>query len=82
MVVSCFQRERAWQILPFPCIGHMRFLDFSLTTVPSYDSIFSSFSGKDDLKTFLDAGCCLGQDVRKSVVDGAPGSNRGRRTEA
>lgn len=52
----------------------MRFLDFSLSTMPSYDIILSSLSSKEDPKTLLDVGCCFGQDLRKLVVDGAPGS--------
>ena len=74
MTVSCLQRERAWQIFPFPCIGRMRFLDFSLSTMPSYDKVLSSISSKEDPKTLLDVGCCFGQDLRKLVIDGAPGS--------
>jgi SAM-dependent methyltransferase len=31
-------------------------------------------SSKEDPKTLLDVGCCFGQDLRKLVVDGAPGS--------
>lgn len=74
MVVLCLQRERAWQIFPFPCIGRMRFLDFSLSTMPSYEKILSSLSSKEDPKTLLDVGCCFGQDLRKLIVDGAPAS--------
>lgn len=68
------QRERAWQIFPYPCIGLVRFLDFTLSTMPSYSNILSSLSRKDDPTTLLDVGCCVGQDLRKLVVDGAPGS--------
>ena len=72
--VSYLQRERAWQIFPFPCIGRMRFLDFSLSTMPSYSKILGSLSREKDPTTLLDVGCCVGQDLRKLVVDGAPGS--------
>ncbi|KAF6234646.1 hypothetical protein HO173_007272 [Letharia columbiana] len=67
-------RERAWQIFPYPCIGRLRFLDFSLSTMPSYDKILSSLSSKEDPKTLMDVGCCFGQDLRKLLLDGAPGS--------
>lgn len=42
--------------------------------MPSYSNILSSLSRKDDPTTLLDVGCCVGQDLRKLVFDGAPGS--------
>ncbi len=42
--------------------------------MPSYDQILSNLSRKDDPQTLLDVGCCFGQDLRKLLVDGAPGS--------
>ena len=42
--------------------------------MPSYDEILTSLSRNEDPKTLLDVGCCFGQDLRKLVVDGAPGS--------
>ena len=53
----------------------MAFLDFSLSTMPSYDRILRTLSNKDDPKTLLDFGCCFGQDVRKLLLDGAPASH-------
>ncbi|KAL6721972.1 hypothetical protein ACLMJK_001077 [Lecanora helva] len=67
-------RECAWQIHPFPCIGSVRFLDFSLSTMPSYKTIIASLSKTNDPTTLLDVGCCFGQDLRKLIVDGAPAS--------
>ena len=54
------KRERAWQIFPYRCVGRMRFLDFSLSTMASYDKILASLSSKEDPKTLLDIGCCFG----------------------
>ena len=72
MLLIILQRERAWQIFPFPCIGSMRFLDLSLSTMPSYNKILSGLTNEDDPKTLLDVGCCFGQDLRKLILDGAP----------
>lgn len=73
-LVFCIQRQRAWQIFPYPCVGRMRFLDFTLSLMPSYGKVLASLSNKEDPKTLLDVGCCFGQDLRKLVVDGAPSS--------
>jgi SAM-dependent methyltransferase len=66
------QREEAWKIFPFPCIGQMRFLDFSLARMPSYDKILGRLCDSATPARLLDVGCCFGQDLRRLVVDGAP----------
>ncbi|GAB7347547.1 hypothetical protein MBLNU459_g4438t1 [Dothideomycetes sp. NU459] len=65
-------RERAWQVLPFPCIGKFHFLDMSISHHPLYTTIIERVKHGDRL---LDLGCCFGQDVRKLVVDDAPAEN-------
>ncbi|KAL4735229.1 hypothetical protein BDV11DRAFT_212181 [Aspergillus similis] len=65
-------RDQAWDILPFPCIGLFRFLDFPAYLQPVYPEVLSRIKSGE---TFLDLGCCFGQDIRKLVHDGAPGEN-------
>lgn len=66
------QRDRAWEIWPYPCIGQFRFLDLSIVNMPSFPQIVSRL--KDGQK-FLDVGCCFGQDLRGLVAAGAPGTS-------
>ncbi|KAF1981499.1 methyltransferase domain-containing protein [Aulographum hederae CBS 113979] len=62
-------RDRAWKICPYPCIGQFRFLDLSMESVDEYAEILSRLKTGDE--TLLDLGCCVGQEVRKLVSDGA-----------
>ena len=72
-VLTASQRNRAWQIHPYPCLGQFRFLELNLSARGDlYDRLLLA------LKTggrFLDVGCCLGQDLRKLVHDGASASH-------
>ncbi|KAI3392979.1 hypothetical protein diail_4928 [Diaporthe ilicicola] len=65
-------RDKAWDIFPYPCIGQFRFLNLSLHRQPSYARILEQLK---DGATYLDIGCCVGQDIRKLVHDGAPAGN-------
>ncbi|KAG8160515.1 hypothetical protein KVR01_010051 [Diaporthe batatas] len=65
-------RDKAWDIFPYPCIGQFRFLNLSLSKKPSYASVLSRIG---EGATYLDIGCCIGQDIRKLVHDGAPSEN-------
>src|SRR4051812_27995818 len=71
------QRDKAWSLIPYPCIGGFRFLTLSLhpppngnqgSSLPSYPfPFFNRVMEKltaDDSAEFLDIGCCFGQDVR------------------
>jgi SAM-dependent methyltransferase len=69
------QRDKAWEISPLPCIGQMRFLDFSLAMMPSYDEILVRLGDSAAPARLLDVGCCLAQDLRRLVADGAPSEN-------
>ncbi|MCJ1474398.1 hypothetical protein MMC13_003056 [Lambiella insularis] len=64
-------RDLAWQIFPYPCIGQFRFLDLSIAQQPFYPRLLSRLTSPSP-PTFLDLGCCFGQDIRKLVHDGAP----------
>ncbi|KAH8799096.1 hypothetical protein F5884DRAFT_742654 [Xylogone sp. PMI_703] len=58
--------------LPYPCIGVFRFLDFGASLNPVYPEVLSRIRAGE---TFLDLGCCFGQDIRKLTNDGAPSEN-------
>ena len=49
----------------------MRFLDLTAATHPTYPNLLARLKAG---QTYLDVGCCLGQDLRKLVSDGAPSS--------
>lgn len=66
------QRDKAWDIYPYPCIGQFKFLALRIYEQPSYDTVVRRL--KQGAK-YLDIGCCLGQDIRKLVMDGAPPEN-------
>lgn len=66
------QRDAAWKIWPYPCIGQFRFLDLSISQSPYYTTLLSRLKTGEK---FLDLGCCFGQDIRKLVADGAPAEN-------
>lgn len=67
------QRDAAWVVFPYPCIGCFRFLDPSLCKHPLYHEVLSRL--KLGHQKHLDLGCCFGQDVRRLVHDGAPSEN-------
>lgn len=73
--MTLLQRDRAWQIHPYPCIGQFRFLDLSISLHPSYALVLNRLTSKNQPQTLLDLGCCFGQDIRKLVADGAPSSS-------
>ena len=63
------QRDRAWQIRPYPCIGQWGFVTPKLPRCPGYGTILQRVKAEASL---LDLGCCLGQDLRALAADGAP----------
>ena len=66
------QRDKGWNITKFPCFSLFFFLHFDLANSPVYLTILNEVK-KGNL--FLDLGCCLGQDIRRLVYDGAPSEN-------
>ncbi|KAI1855077.1 hypothetical protein JX265_012265 [Neoarthrinium moseri] len=64
-------RERGFAANPYPCIGLYRFTNLTLITHSLYDRIVSRLMTTDDA-TYLDVGCCFGQDMRQLVQDGVP----------
>ncbi|CAF9935016.1 MAG: hypothetical protein ALECFALPRED_006214 [Alectoria fallacina] len=68
-------RDKAWQIHPYPCLGRFRFLDLSISLHPLYPTVLARLKDSSPPQTFLDLGCCFGQDIRRLVADGAHGEN-------
>lgn len=64
-----YQRDKAFALHPWPCIGQLRFLRFSLSSYPAYPWIVKRLQSDRHAK-LLDLGCCFGQDLRKAVADG------------
>lgn len=67
------QREKLWEVYPWPCVGEFRFLEVKIHELPSYPRIVDAVrSGA----RYLDVGSCFGQDLRKLVSEpGVPRSN-------
>ncbi|RDH29535.1 hypothetical protein BDQ94DRAFT_84240 [Aspergillus welwitschiae] len=59
-------RDEAFQIFPYPCIGQMRFLSCHLSRLPFYDHVLARLRASP-ANGFLDAGCCVGQELRHLV---------------
>lgn len=64
------QRDKAWAVFPYPCIGRWRFLNIYLASTPYYPEILQTLRGESGV--FIDVGCCFGQVLRQLVVDGVP----------
>lgn len=68
--LTSHQRDTAWEVFPYPCIGQFRFLDMAIGGFDAYPEVVKRLkSGKEKL---LDLGCCFGQDIRRLVSDGVP----------
>ncbi|KAH8898667.1 hypothetical protein GQ53DRAFT_877703 [Thozetella sp. PMI_491] len=65
-------RAKAFEVCPYPCIGMFQFLDLSMMSTASYQEILDRVKGG---QKFLDLGCCLGQEIRQLVFDGALSEN-------
>ncbi|KAI3335625.1 hypothetical protein F4824DRAFT_510831 [Ustulina deusta] len=63
-------RERGFASNPYPCIGLYRFTILTLHTHPLYREIVQRL--KLPGASYLDVGCCFGQDLRQLVHDGVP----------
>lgn len=73
MEADPLQRDKAWGIFPWPCVGEFWFLSFGLAKHPLYQSvILPRLKGG---ASFLDLGSCLAQDLRRCVWDGASPDN-------
>ena len=61
-----------WEIFPWPCIGEFWFVTLGLSQHPQYNTLLTRLRDQSPPTKFLDLACCLGQDLRKLVHDGAP----------
>ena len=66
------QRQRAWPLGEYPCIGRWLFLQSTISAFPNYQAILSRVK---DSATVLDLGCSLGHELRRLAADGAPSDN-------
>ncbi len=64
-------RDRAYQAHPYPCLGRWRFLKLDLAGHPLYSTTILPALKEKAEWIFLDLGCCLGQDLRKLIYNGA-----------
>ena len=69
-LTSKSQRDLAWEIFPWPCVGEFWFVNLGLSLHPRYNALLTRLRTQDPPTKFLDLGTCLGQDLRKLVVDG------------
>ncbi|KAL3455565.1 hypothetical protein BJX64DRAFT_294911 [Aspergillus heterothallicus] len=60
-------RDEAFSIFPYPCIGQMRFLTCHLARLPFYEQKVLARLRASPENGFLDAGCCVGQEMRHLV---------------
>ncbi|KAI2610320.1 uncharacterized protein GGS25DRAFT_521120 [Hypoxylon fragiforme] len=67
-------RERLWEIYPFACVGHFRFLSLKFTLDPPYQIALNRLLAPRSKATFLDVGCCVGQVLRQLAYDGVDSS--------
>ncbi|KAI1120149.1 hypothetical protein F5Y10DRAFT_139700 [Nemania abortiva] len=65
-------RAQGFAANPYPCIGLYRFTLLTLLGHPLYGKIVERL--KQENATYLDIGCCFGQDLRQLVFDGVPSS--------
>lgn len=64
-------RDRAFALWQCACIGQVRFLDYSIPRYPYYADVLERLRAGG--ATFLDAGCCFGQEIRFLIHhDGIP----------
>lgn len=66
------QRDIAWEIFPWPCVGEFWFVTLGLARHPAYPALLTRLRSASPAYRLLDLGTCLGQDLRKLVADGAP----------
>lgn len=73
-MTSASQRDRAFSVSPYPCIGQVRFLGDRWATNPYFQNGFLPRLRAG--ATLLDVGCGLGQEIRFLVFDYGIDSSR------
>jgi SAM-dependent methyltransferase len=70
---TVWQRDKAWAVFPYGCVGSFRFLDLTPTIRdPLFHTVAARLRAPNSKETFLDVGCCLGHVVRQLIADGVP----------
>ncbi|KAI1869679.1 uncharacterized protein JN550_005660 [Neoarthrinium moseri] len=67
-------RQNLWNIKPYGCIGKFRFLQLDFAADPRYQDALKRLTRRCTKDALLDVGCCVGQMLRKMVVDGVDSS--------
>ncbi|KAI8625931.1 hypothetical protein F5Y19DRAFT_235820 [Xylariaceae sp. FL1651] len=67
-------RDRLWDIYPYACVGHFRFVSMTFAADPYYQLALhrllqGQVEGEKETR-LLDVGCCMGQVLRKLASDG------------
>lgn len=70
--LTALQRDEAFKIFPYPCLGNWGFLNLNVADAAAYDEVVSRVKNGE---LYLDIGCCMGQDIRKLVSAGVPAEN-------
>ncbi|CAG9948842.1 unnamed protein product [Clonostachys rosea f. rosea IK726] len=66
-------RNLAWEVNPMPCLGRFLFTELHMAHDEElHKTVLRRLQSGDRL---IDVGCCLGQDIRKLIHDGAPAEN-------
>lgn len=66
-------QARAFAIFPYPCIRRLAFTKLKISRFEAYKEVLQL--GRDRPGAILlDLGCCFGNDARKAVADGFPGT--------
>jgi hypothetical protein len=67
------QREKAWAVFPYGCVGSFSFLNLVPTLQdPLFQTVSARLKAPESTETFLEVGCCLGLVIRQLIIDGAP----------
>ncbi|KAL5446501.1 hypothetical protein PMIN06_007769 [Paraphaeosphaeria minitans] len=61
-------RDKAYVVFPYPCLARWAFSELSVSLSRQYPEVLERVKNGDK---YLDLGCCVGQDIRKLVFDGA-----------
>ena len=67
-------REKAYNIVPYPCIRIFTFTHLDMSRLDVYPHIMEIARTKPEA-ILLDLACCFGGDARKAVADGFPVEN-------
>ncbi|KAM5534971.1 hypothetical protein V8D89_011344 [Ganoderma adspersum] len=64
-------QTKAFGYYKYPCIRMFEFMRLKIARLPAYPQ-FIELGKQRNGAIFLDMGCCFGNDVRKTVIDGWP----------